>query len=290
VQGSRPSWSWRLSIASLAAALVCASPVRGDDADKAREHYTVGLRAYDAGKYDEAIAEFEAAYRYKDAPGLLYNIAQAYRLSNRPEQAVRFYRTYLERKPDAANHAEAEAKIERLASILEERKVRTAPVGEAAAATMGERAAPATAGDPTPEHRIGLSEIAAVPRTPALVAPALAPVQTTVPAEALAARPPARFWTARRAGWVATGAGVAALALAAYFGLEAHSASNQMEADGTARRPFDPAVDAKGQKAQTLSRIFLASAAVGFGASGFFFRAASRTPIEAGAVAGEVSR
>jgi len=271
VQGSGPSWFWRLSVAPLAAAFVCAPAARADDADNAREHYTVGLRAYDAGKYDEAIAEFEAAYRYKDAPGLLYNIAQAYRLSNRPEEALRFYRTYLERKPDAANRAEAEAKIERLASILEERKARTVAV---------------EAASPPP----GLSQLAAVPRTPALVAPALAPVQNAAPAEAVAARPAARFWTARRAGWVATGAGVAALALAVYFGLEARGASSQMEGDAAAGRAFDPGVDAKGQKAQTLSRIFLASAAVGFGASGLLFRAASRTPIEAGAVAGEVSR
>ena len=272
MQGSRPSWFFSLSIASLAAALVCASPARGDDADKAREHYSVGLRAYDAGKYDEAIAEFEAAYRFKDAPGLLYNIAQAYRLSNRPEEALRFYRTYLERKPDAANRAEAEAKIERLASILEERKGRTASAVEAA---------------PSPS---GLSQIAPMPRTPALVAPALAPAQNAAPAEAVAARPPTLFWTARRAGWVATGVGAAALALAVYFGLEARGAAHQMEGDAIAGRAFDPAVDAKGQKAQTLSRIFLASAVVGFGTGGLLFGAASRKPIEAGAVAREVSR
>src|SRR5437868_15496788 len=116
---------------AILAALCAASAVRGEDADKAREHYSIGLRAFDLGKYDEAIPEFEEAYRFKDAPGLLYNIAQAYRLSNRPEEAVRYYRTYLARKPDAANRAEAESKIERLASILEERKVKNPALAEA---------------------------------------------------------------------------------------------------------------------------------------------------------------
>ena len=271
--GSRPSGFWPVLGVALGAAVVFAAAAHGEDADKAREHYSVGLRAYDAGKYDEAIAEFEAAYRYKDAPGLLYNIAQAYRLSNRPEEALRFYRTYLERKPDAANRVEAEAKIERLASILEERKARNPALVEPAAPPSG------------------LSQLAAMPRTPALVAPALGQVPNAAPAEAVAARPPMRFWTSRRAGWAATGFGAAALAFAVYFGIEARGAASQMEGDAAAGRPFDPGVDAKGHKAQTLSRIFLASAAVGFGAGGLLFRAASRTPIETGATAaGEVSR
>jgi tetratricopeptide (TPR) repeat protein len=263
VQGFRPSGFWPVLGVALGAAIVCASAARGEDADKAREHYSVGLRAFDLGKYDEAISEFEEAYRCKDAPGLLYNIAQAYRLSNRPEEALRYYRTYLERKPDAPNRAEAESKIERLAAILEERKARSPALVE------------------TPPSRA--STLAAMPRPPALVVPAAAPGLRAAPAEAVAARAPARFWTARRAGWVATSVGAAALAFAVYFGLEARGAASQMESDAAARRPFDASIDAKGQKAQTLSRMLLASAAVGFGAGGLLFRSASRPPLEAGA-------
>lgn len=261
----------RLFAVALGAGFVCASAARGEDAGKAREHYAVGLRAFDLGKYDEAIAEFEAAYRYKDAPGLLYNIAQAYRLSNRPEEAVRYYRTYLERKPDAANRAEAESKIERLASILEERKVKNPALAEA------------------PPPPPGAPSIAAMPRTPALVAPAAAPALRAAPPEAVAAKATAPFWTTRRAGWIATGAAAASLAFAVYFGLEARGAAAQMQGDAAAGRPFDPGLDAKGQKAQTLSRILLASAAVGFGAGGLLFRAASRPLIEA-VPSGEVAR
>jgi len=269
VQGSHPSRFRRLFALALGAAFVCAPASRGEDADKAREHYSVGLRAFDLGKYDEAIAAFEEAYRYKDAAGLLYNIAQAYRLSNRPEEALRYYRTYLERKPDAPNRAEAESKIERLAAILEEPKATRPALVEA-------HPPPATA-----------PALAAMPPTSALLVPAGASVLRAAPAEALTARPPPPFWTARRAGWVATGVGVAALAFAVYFGLEARSAAAHMEGDAAAGRPFDASVDAKGQRAQMLSRILLASAAVGFGAGGLLFRAASRAPIEAaGSTAG----
>jgi tetratricopeptide (TPR) repeat protein len=271
VQRFRSSPFRRLFALALGAGFVCATAARGEDAGKAREHYAVGLRAFDLGKYDEAIAEFEAAYRYKDAPGLLYNIAQAYRLSNRPEEAVRYYRTYLERNPDAANRAEAESKIERLASILEERKVKNPALAEA------------------PPPPPGAPSIAAMPRTPALVAPAAAPALRAAPPEAVEAKATAPFWTTRRAGWIATGAAAASLALAVYFGLEARSAAAQMQGDAAAGRPFDQGLDAQGQKAQTLSRILLASAAVGFGAGGLLFRAASRPLIEA-VPSGEVGR
>jgi tetratricopeptide (TPR) repeat protein len=271
VQGSRPSRFRRFLGVALGAALLGASAARGEDADKAREHYSVGLRAFDLGKYDEAISEFEEAYGHKDAPGLLYNIAQAYRLSNRPEEALRYYRTYLERKPDAANRAEAESKIERLAAILEERKARSpAPV----------QTVPPPAASP----------IAAMPRTPALVVSAAASVRSAAPPEAVAAKAPARFWTARRGGWVATGVGAAALAFAVYFGLEARSAAAHMESDAAAGRRFDAGIDSKGQRAQTLSRVMLASAALGFGAGGLLWRAASRAPIETAAAHEETAR
>ena len=266
MHGSRPSRFRRFLGVALGAALCCASAARSEDADKAREHYAVGLRAFDLAKYDEAISEFEEAYRYKDAPGLLYNIAQAYRLSNRPEEALRYYRTYLERKPDAANRAEAESKIDRLARILEERKARI----------------PATV--ETPPSPVA-SSFAVLPRTPALVVPAAAAGPRAAPAEAVATKTPGRFWTARRAGWVATGVGAAALAFAVYFGLEARSAAGHMESDAAAGHPFDAGVDAKGHRAQTLSRVMIASSAIGFGAAGVLWHAASRTPIEAAATA-----
>ncbi|HVI24246.1 MAG TPA: tetratricopeptide repeat protein [Myxococcales bacterium] len=259
---------------ALVAATSFASAVRAEDADKAREHYSVGLRAYDLGNYDEAIAEFEEAYRQKDAPGLLYNIGQAYRLSNRPEEAVRYYRTYLDKKPDAANAADVQAKIDRLTSILEERKAANPPPAQKARPVVVAPRAPTSAPAVSP------------PPSP-LRAPSLAPAPATTkaaPVEAVAAKAPGdRYWTGRRVGWVATGIGAAALALAVYFGVEAHGAAADMEGAAAAGRPFDASVEAKGNRAQTLSRVFLASALVGFGTGGILLGTSGRTPIDAAA-------
>jgi tetratricopeptide (TPR) repeat protein len=259
---------------ALVAAVSFASAARADDADKAREHYSIGLRAYDLGKYDEAIAEFEQAYRYKDAPGLLYNIGQAYRLSNRSEEAVRYYRTYLEKKPDAANAADVQAKIDRLTAILEERKAANSPPTE--------KTLPVVVAAPAVTSAAPLSPTASPLRAPFL-APA-PPSTKAAPAEAIAAKAPSdRYWTARKVGWVATGIGAAALALAVYFGVEARGASADMEGAAAAGRPFDAAVEAKGNRAQTLSRVFLASAVVGFGTGGILLGTSGRTPIDAAA-------
>jgi tetratricopeptide (TPR) repeat protein len=260
-------------------ALSGASAVRAEDADKAREHYSVGLRAYDLGKYDEAIAEFEQAYRYKDAPGLLYNIGQAYRLSNRPEEAIRYYRTYLERKPDAANVADVQSKIDRLTAILEERNASNPAAAQTAHAVPA--VAPPTSAAEAPAKSAPASIASA--RTSLAIPPA-STSKKAAPAEAVAAKAPDnRYWTARRVGWVATGIGAAALALAVYFGLEARGAAGEMEGAAAAGRPFDPTIDAKGQRAQTLSRVFLASAAVGFGTAGILLGTSGRTPIDAAA-------
>ena len=54
----------------------------------AREHYSKGILHYDLGEIDEAIAEFRQAYAISAAPGLLFNIAQAYRFKKDYEQAL----------------------------------------------------------------------------------------------------------------------------------------------------------------------------------------------------------
>ncbi|HEY7957164.1 MAG TPA: tetratricopeptide repeat protein, partial [Polyangia bacterium] len=45
---------------------------RADDALDARAHYQAGQHFYDQGQYDEAIREFEEAYRLKPHPNVLY--------------------------------------------------------------------------------------------------------------------------------------------------------------------------------------------------------------------------
>ena len=116
-----------LSLLLLAAGVAAAKPT-SDEAQAAREHYKRGTTLYDLGKYDEAIIEFQQAYEIKDDPVLLYNIAQSYRLANKYQDALRFYRTYLRKSPKAPNRDEVETKIADMENLIaQQAKVASSP-------------------------------------------------------------------------------------------------------------------------------------------------------------------
>lgn len=85
--------------------VLLASSVRAvaDDVSAAREHAQKAKRAFELGLYDEAIAEYNAAYKAKDDPALFYNLGQAYRLAGRPQEALRSYRLYLNKSASITN-------------------------------------------------------------------------------------------------------------------------------------------------------------------------------------------
>lgn len=70
-----------------------------------------GNKHFELAEYDAAIADFKEAYRIADAPGYLYNIAQAYRLKGDCRNAVTFYKNFLRRQPDAPNAAKVRERI-----------------------------------------------------------------------------------------------------------------------------------------------------------------------------------
>jgi len=53
-------------------------PTRADEGSDARAHYEAAQQLYDEGRYEQAIDEFELAYRKKPHSNVLYNIGQAY--------------------------------------------------------------------------------------------------------------------------------------------------------------------------------------------------------------------
>jgi tetratricopeptide (TPR) repeat protein len=85
-------------------------------------HYDKATRAYDVGKYPEAIEEYQKAYEIGGDAAMIYNIAQAYRLSDQLSEAIRFYRRYLQRSPAAPNREIVERRIAELEKVVEERK------------------------------------------------------------------------------------------------------------------------------------------------------------------------
>lgn len=164
-----------------------------DDPAGARAHFEKGTKAFDLGAYDEAIAEYSAAYRLMDDPALLYNIAQAHRLANHAPEALRFYKMYLVRAPQATNRAEVEAKIAELEKLLaQQQKTQTMPPDMVKPPTGAQ---PAQAPPPA-------ANIAAAP-------PPAAPNPSTPAPDEGSRAAPAR--TKKIAGLAVGGVGVAAL-------------------------------------------------------------------------------
>jgi len=89
-------------------------------AAQAKQHYETGMAHFQLEEWDKAIEEWEAGFRTKPVPQFLYNIAQAYRLSKRPEKALAFYQKYLRMDPKAPNKAEVDRHIAQLTRIVAE--------------------------------------------------------------------------------------------------------------------------------------------------------------------------
>lgn len=61
----------------------------------ARQRYNEGIKAFDAGKYEEARAAFLQSYALKRHPAILLNIGQAELRSNHPEDAGNHFQQFL---------------------------------------------------------------------------------------------------------------------------------------------------------------------------------------------------
>src|SRR5450432_1251141 len=106
--------------------------------DEMKLHYDKATRAYDVQKYDEAVIEYQKAYEIGGVPAMLFNVAQSYRLANQLEEALRFYRRYLQRSPNARNREDVERKIAELEKTVDERR-RAAEAAAARATPLAPR-------------------------------------------------------------------------------------------------------------------------------------------------------
>ena len=93
-----------------------------DRAEKARLHFESGMAHFNLEEWDLAIREWEDGYRLKPVTEFLYNIAQAYRKSNRAEKALTFYQRYLRLEPNAPNRGEVEKHIASLTKLVEQQR------------------------------------------------------------------------------------------------------------------------------------------------------------------------
>lgn len=88
-----------------------------EDIKQAKERFGEGRAFYEEENYVEAAEAFKDAYELSGRSELLYNIGQAYRLAGNLQEAERYFKQYLEERPDAPNHEEV---VETIIEIQQE--------------------------------------------------------------------------------------------------------------------------------------------------------------------------
>lgn len=95
------------------------------EVEAARGHFRSGSAWYSEGKYDKAIAEFEAAWELAPLPDILFNLGQAHRLAGDKRAAIRAYRRYLGTSPRGPAALAARRHLDELeADLLREERER----------------------------------------------------------------------------------------------------------------------------------------------------------------------
>jgi Tetratricopeptide repeat len=195
-----------------------------------RLHYERATRAYDLNKYQEAVDEYQKVYEIDGDPVMLYNIGQAYRLNDQPQESIHFYRRYLQRSPEAKNRDDVNRKIVNLEKLIEDRR-------KAAAAVT----------PPPPSAKVPLVE----QRAPPPPAPVVVPVVVQPPPP-----PPVPPSTAQRGvGWTMVGLGLIADGVAIAEGIRAKNFGDQLTKASKPSDPpiFNPSIESSGKTANLVA-------------------------------------
>ncbi|MGB8299070.1 MAG: tetratricopeptide repeat protein [Polyangia bacterium] len=235
----------RYVVAAAALLALSAGVARGDDEGSAREHYVKGTRAYELGLYDEAIAEYMAAYKIKDDPALLFNLGQAHRLAGQAAEALRLYKTYLSKVPEAANRADVEGKIRELKELVEKQKQQPQTEPPAVSAPVP----PPPAAEPAPPIPAPVAPGAATD-VGASGKPAPAAVVQSAASEG---SPPGRGM--KVAGIAVAASGLALVGTGIAFGVLAKQAGDQLTQLDQQHSVFDPSKQSAGQRDQVIEGV-----------------------------------
>jgi tetratricopeptide (TPR) repeat protein len=85
----------------------------------AKAHFAQGQAFHDAGAYDDAIKEYEVAYRLAPLPPILFNIGQCQRLKGDKRAALDSYQRYVAAQPEGDLADEARQHIANLKLRIE---------------------------------------------------------------------------------------------------------------------------------------------------------------------------
>lgn len=252
--------------ADVTAAADAPSEQAADDARRAeaKERYEQGVQAYGNGRYKDAVDLFLAADKLSPSAPLSFNIARAYEKLGDDSGALRWYRDYLRRSPNAPNAGEVSSAITHYEGKLAKKGVQqvtvlSTPAGATVSiddANMG--VTPGTFDLPPGHHRLtlflrGYDDASAElelqpdhaqdvvvtlsrtvttaqtnPAAPVVAAPVTTPPALPVPERTPEAHAGMGVWP-----WVVTGTGVAALGGALVFELLRASAEKDAKNDPT---------------------------------------------------------
>ena len=113
-QPSRSIGRGALSILLVAFNLIWAGDVRGDDASEARNQYQKATAHFAVGEYREAASAYEAAFKLKQDPALLYNAAQSHRLAGDKSTALLLYRNLVKLYPTSTYAVDSQQHVDKL--------------------------------------------------------------------------------------------------------------------------------------------------------------------------------
>jgi hypothetical protein len=101
----------RLALVLLLVARTAAANPSNADVDRARVYFERGKALYEAHDYKRAVEEYLEAYKIASFPELIFNIGQAYRLSNNDAEALKSYDLFLQQQPTGPLADEARAHV-----------------------------------------------------------------------------------------------------------------------------------------------------------------------------------
>jgi len=221
-------------VAALASGRSAYAQLTPQQKQEIHQHYDRATRAYDLGKYPEAVDEYQKVYEIDGDPVMLYNIAQAYRLNDQPQEAIHFYRRYLQRAPEARNREDVERKIAAQEKLIDDKR-------KAAAAVQPP---PVTTPPPPPKPKVEAVETPPPPPPP----PPVVPIPPPPP------QPEGPSTTRRILGWSMIGAGVAVDIVAIIEGVRAKNKSDQLsQVTSTNQAYYDPGIWSAGHTANIVA-------------------------------------
>ncbi len=205
--------------------------------ERARQLHERGLRHYEAKEYGRAITAYRKAYALVPVPGILFNLAQAYRLKGDCRRAHRTYRSFMRAVPGTPEAKLAQEHVASLRScaVREKEKAELAATGAATGTATG-----AAAAQPAPAPRGPAAAAGTTPSQPQFSdgSPFDAPPAETAPGEP-ASSPAVDLGSTRdhdgepgrRKKMVGLGVGAAGAVLTVvgvYYGLRANSDANDL--------------------------------------------------------------